>query len=269
MKNKIRKYLHRNSNILSEATILLFGGTGEIGVALLEELVYLNAKIVLAVRNVEKAKKIVENIKRKYINSKIDIIAFDLTSINDIIELDIKLNKYKFTNIIINSAIDTKDYDLSFLVNCYMPYQIIIKFKGVNTIVTSSISYKKNDANDYYAIHKRKLMQLCYLLNNEGYNINLVHPGIVYTQLFCKRNKKFSFTFPLLRLFMPSVFKAALNIIYAINKKIDSKFWIGPRGILNTFGYPSIRKLKKELYEESNITNTKNEMVEMEKKYGL
>ena len=54
MKRKIRKYLEKNIKNLSDSKIIVFGGTGEIGVALIEELVYLNAGIVLFVRNIDK-----------------------------------------------------------------------------------------------------------------------------------------------------------------------------------------------------------------------
>ena len=112
-------------------------------------------------------------------------------------------------------------------------------------------------------------MQLCYSLNKEDYNIILAHPGIVYTNLFYERNKKYKFILPILRLFMPSSYKAALNMVYALDKTIDINMWIGPNGFFEVFGYPKIRKLKKKYFESDKINLAKEYLIKKEKEYGL
>lgn len=267
MNKKIIRYLNNNISDLFNSNILIFGGTGKIGEAIVEELIYLNAHVILAVRNENKAHNLINRLKAKYPNLNIDLINFDLSCFTSFDKLNLK--DLNITNVIINSAVDSKDINNSYMINCLMPYQIIKRFKGINTIITSSISYKKNDDKDYYSIHKRELMQLCYSLNNDGYNITLAHPGIVYTDLFCKRNKKYKFIFPILRLFMPSPYKAALNMVYALDKAIDINMWIGPNGFFEVFGYPKIRKLKKKFFEYYKINLAKEHIIEKEKKYGL
>lgn len=268
MKRKIRKYLEKNIKNLSDSKIIVFGGTGEIGVALIEELVYLNAGVVLFVRNIDKTNRIINDLKIKYPNSKIDLVYIDLASKDFKDVLRLQSNNINPTHIIINSGANELEEDLSYRINCYNPFNIIKNFKGVKTIVTSSISYKGRNNNDFYACHKRELMQLSYALTNE-YDIVFVHPGIVYTNLFYNRNKKYRFIFPILKLFMPSTYNASLNIVYALNKRIGRNEWIGPKGIFKVFGYPGVSKLKKEVFEVENIEKVKKHLEEKERKYGL
>ena len=141
MNKKIIRYLNKNISSLSNSNILIFGGTGQIGQAIVEELIYLNAHIILAVRDENKAYNLINRLKEKYPKSNIDLVLFDLSCVLSLDKLNLK--DLNITNVIINSAVDSKNFEYSYMVNCLMPYQIIKRFKGVNTIITSSISYKK------------------------------------------------------------------------------------------------------------------------------
>lgn len=267
MINKVKKYLDKNIGTLNLSRILILGGTGEIGSAIIEELIYLKANVIMVSRSSKKANELIQKIKKKYNYANIEVIIADLLNKNDVDELLKKIPKLNLTNVIINSAINTSDELASYIVNTYVPYMIINKAQNINVIVTSSISYKSKKKNDYYSIHKRNLMQLLYYLNKNNHNIVLAHPGIVYTRLFYERNKKYKFIFPLLRLFMPSVYKAGLNIIYALNKKLDRDKWIGPAGIFNSFGYPKISKLKKKIFLDLNLIEAVNQFNSFNNKY--
>jgi hypothetical protein len=60
--------------------------------------------------------------------------------------------------------------------------------------------------------------------------------------------------------------KASLPIISGINMEHDNKHWIGPRGIFQVWGYPSIKRVKKDLFDYKQIKLIKEKIDEIEVK---
>ena len=89
------------------------------------------------------------------------------------------------------------------------------------------------------------LLVSAILLKEEGYNISIAHPGIVYSNLFKTLNnigfKKL--VLPLIRPFMLKPDSAVLNLIQAGTINMDNNFWVGPK-IFNVFGRPKLSKIK-------------------------
>lgn len=262
MKTRIKKYIDKNFNLLAGKNIFITGATGEIGQAIIEILLYLKANVIVGYRDLLKA----NSLKRKYPN--VELFDLDLSNIKSIINSIDIINNMNVDFMIHNAGVASGDLTLNQLVNLLSPYYLINSLKSVSHIIVGSISYKKNDEKDYYSISKKMLMQACYNLNDQGYDIRLTHPGIVDTILFRQRNK--GILVNLIRPFMNKPIASALSIVSGIYIKPDSNEWIGPKGLCESFGYPRVSKLNKKLFNNEELNNVKKFInCQMEEKYGF
>lgn len=280
-----------NNLNLNNKTILIIGGSGEIGIKILQNLIYCNANIILAGRNEDKCNNIINNLRIS--NNKINIpyLCLDIADLSSIDNALIEINKLNIDYIMINSGIynpkliyNDKNIEMSFLANFYGPYYLIKKLNNrIKIVVTGSISYKyvNIDYNDLfnnkykksskiYSYSKRLLLEMCILLKYKyNYNIEIAHPGISYTKLFKSlHNKGISkLLLPLYKLIFMSNDKASLNMIYALEQNTKYDKWIGPSYISEVFGRPRINKLKRKILNISNLELLENKIKEFEEEY--
>jgi len=262
MKTRIKKYTDKNFNLLAGKNVFITGATGEIGQAIIEILIYLKANVIVGYRDLLKANSL------KEIYPNIELVELDLSNIKSVINSIEIINNMNVDFMIHNAGVSSSNLGLSQMVNLLSPYYMINSLKNISHIIVGSISYKKNNKNDYYSISKRMLMQACYNLNNQGYDIRYTHPGIVDTKLFRKRNK--GLLVNLIRPFMNKPIVSALSIVSGIYIKPDINKWIGPKGICESFGYPGVRKLNRKLFNNEELNNViKLINCQMEDKYGF
>ncbi len=163
-----------------------------------------------------------------------------------------------------------------YFIEKYIAYFPSSKIVDVSSITYSSKKIKKKDLsslsnpdayinylNSYknktsrYALSKRLKME-CLLFIKDIHNINLIftHPGISKTNLFSKKNNAYPSWFylfvpKLMELVFMSPKKASLPMILALEiDKIKEGYWVGPKGFASSYGYPSIYKLKKDLFNK-------------------
>lgn len=294
MKHKVEKYLLNHPLPISKPTILITGGTGSIGRWIVEEALFLQARIILGVRNLEKGKNLVLELTKKYPKAQMEMIPLDLNDLDSIQDCIILLKKYKMDYVIINSGVSNNEFHWNsfgieehFMINFYGPYSLIRAIhqmdKTIPFLMTCSISYKHiktsiediylekyENINDLYSHSKRILLQMLYLLSEDSsYDIRLVHPGISYTELFYKRNNHgvFKLFLPIIKHFILSPKQAALNFIYAMSVKPELGYWIGPKGLFEIFGKPRIKKLKKEALNQESLEKLNRRIDELDEKW--
>ena len=115
----------------------------------------------------------------------------------------------------------------------------------------------RNNRNKTTHYATTKLTSLCatlYLKNTEGYNIEIVHPGVSTTSMISSKNGGFGklfdiFIVPLCKLIFMSPEKAALNLVYGCFCNTKENEIIGPRGFLSFWGYPKKHKISKKVFK--------------------
>lgn len=280
-----------NNLNLNKKTILVIGGSGEIGVKILQNLIYCKANIILAGRNDDKCFSIINNFRIKYNDINMSYLYLDVADISSIDKAIIEIEKLNIDYIIINSGIynpkliyNDKNIEMSFLTNFYGPYYLIKKLNNkVKIIVTASISYKYvtidytdlfninyKKSSKIYSYSKRLLLEMCILLKYKyRFKIEIAHPGISYTKLFktLHNNGISKLLLPIYKIMFMSNDKASLNMIYALNQNTNYDKWIGPSYFGEVFGKPRINKLKKKILDIKNLEVLEDKIKEFEEKY--
>ena len=286
LKEKTKKYLNKKcKNSIKGKTIVITGATSGVGLKAAEELLYLGANLILAVRNQEKAEEIKKNLEEEYKDSTIDIYPLELASLDSIKKFAarIKRNKVDVYGFVNNAGVfsgnnrTVDNYPLVMgtnyigtfvLVERLLPYFMSLSH-DVKLINTSSISYKsgKINYNDFFFEKKKKgsfqiysRSKLCltkysiYLANkymDSNIQTIMTHPGIAKTSLLMDMFKPWYMRIfkPMANIFMKPE-KASLSIPYALTNDVRSGSLIGPNHAFDGWGYPKINKLKKKAYSE-------------------
>jgi hypothetical protein len=109
---------------------------------------------------------------------------------------------------------------------------------------------------------------MLYLLKeeNKGLDIVFAHPGVTASTLFegLHTNLFWKIALPIMRHIFMSNDKASLPILYGINHNHDNKHWIGPRGLFQVWGYPKVKRVKKDLFNLNEIKILKEKVDEIE-----
>ena len=286
VKEKTKKYLNKKCNTLEGKTIVITGSTSGVGLKALEELIYLKANVIMAVRNMEKAEGIKKELLESYKDANIQIYPIDLSSFDSIKKFAarIKRNKIDIYGFVNNAGVFTTDnartadgYNMIMGTNYLGTYMLIERLlpylqtlpHEVKLINTTSISYKwgKINYNDFFFDKKKKRplkvysrSKLCVTkysmyIANKLMDSNIVtimtHPGIVKTNLLMEMFKPWYMRIfkPLANIFMKPE-KGALSIPYALTNTIRSGSLVGPNGLFKGWGNPKLNKLKKKAYND-------------------
>ena len=295
LKEKTKKYLNKKCQSLDGKTIVLTGATSGVGLKALEEILFLGANVIMAVRNQEKAEEIKKEMLFEFPNANIQIYPLDLSSFDSIKKFAarIKRNKIDVYGFVNNAGVFKSDknktidgYNMVMGTNYLGTYLLIERLlpylqtlpHEVKLINTTSISYKwgKINYNDFLFDKKKKrplkvysrsklcLTKYSIYMANKLMDSNIVtimtHPGIVKTNLLMEMFKPWYMRIfkPLANIFMKPE-KGALSIPYALTNKIRSGSLIGPNGPFKGWGKPKLNKLKKKAYNdiERLIVHTK------------
>lgn len=287
-----QNWIDKNIVNLSNKIILINGVTGGIGKATVFYLAALKNELIFLVRNLNEAEIIKNELKEKY-GVKIKILFFDYLNKNSLKDCLDRLKEYDHIDIFLNISgiyhqkeeyIDNveKTFIVNYLAPSYFISSLFNIFPSIKVIDVSSVTYSlkriKNDNffNDKesfvnylrkiknktvrYGFSKRLLMEyLLFLKIYEQKNIIFVHPGVSTTNLFDKKNnaygKWFYYFIPkLMNIIFMKPSKACLSLLLGAEvKELNNNLWIGPRGLLNFWGYPKIYKLKKDLFNKNFI----------------
>lgn len=284
---KYQKWILKNTYSLEGKLVLFVGATGTIGKALLKDLLFLRAKIIMGARNLEKAQKLKEEMLLFFPKADINVLYLDLSNLESIDTFQAEIDKnYNKIDYFINNAgvyhlpssTSAQGYEIHFATNTLGSFYLTKKIaydlrEDAKIIYTGSLSYKFNeiDFNDIQALNQKSKIKIygltkqIMMLNamalkdhtaNTKITINVCHPGIVPTALFRSHGKMFKiFVMPLMRLIFQSPERSALSLLAAMFMKTNIGEWVGPRGLFGVWGYPKVSKLKKkmknkELYEK-------------------
>ncbi len=276
-----KKWIDRNVKRLDGDLAVITGADGSIGYYITYYLVYSGAKVVMAVRNINKANNLKEKILEQIPNATIYVEHLDLFDLKSIKEAASILKKYNPKYLVNNAGIyhlptlkNKEGVERTFCINFYGQYLLtkeltpmINKNKGkiINqcSISTTWINLKKLNFNDLnfdqeknltqkYAKTKIAMILATLKAKEAGIDMVLVHPGASATTLFSSSRGGFSKYFdrvvmPLMKLIFISPSKASLSTLYALNHDTKFEEWIGPRGLFHIWGYPKISKLKNDL----------------------
>ncbi len=295
-----KKWIDKNVKRLDGDLAIVTGADGSIGYFITYYLIYLGAKVVMAVRDINKANNLKDKILEQIPNGVIYVEHLDLFNINSIKEAVPILEKYNPKYLINNAGVyhlpvmkNKEGIERTFCINFYGQYlatkeliPVIKKNEGkiINqcSISTTWAKVKKLNFNDLNFDNEKNLTQkyaktkiamiLATLKAKEaGIDMVLVHPGASATSLFSSSRGGFSKHFdriimPLMKLIFISPSKASLSTLFALNH--DTKFdeWIGPRGLFHIWGYPKVSKIKKEFLSNDLIEEFLKNLRELEGK---
>ncbi|KTG43010.1 hypothetical protein cypCar_00032277 [Cyprinus carpio] len=200
---------------LDGKTVLITGGNSGIGKETAVLLALRGARVILACRNEEKARKAVREIKARSHNMNVLFMEVDLANIRSIREFSKTfLQKEKRLDILINNAgmpsvLDWTDDDFSMcfgvnhlghflLTNLLLPRLKESSPSRVITLTCSSYKYQKLDFQDlnynlfpFFTYCRSKLaniyftQELAHMMEGKGVTAYAVHPGYVQSNWTC------------------------------------------------------------------------------------
>lgn len=287
--NKYDKWISKNTHLLTNSLAIVVGATGSTGKEIVDYLLMLKAKVIIAARNTNKAEAIKNQLLLKYPDAKIYIEYLDISSLDSIDKFQLEIDKkYPKADIFINnsgvyhlpSSLSSDGYEIHFatntLGNYYLANKIMYDLKeNAKMVFVSSLSanYAKIDFNDFQSTHCKNKMKVyarskrimmantLYLkerLEDFSIDVNIVHPGVCATELFTKSHSKFfiKIIYPLMKLIFPSPKKVALTTIKGLFVETKQEEWITPSGLFGIWGWPKVNKMKKSLYDHEAINKS-------------
>lgn len=238
-----KHWLETNAHSLKGKTILITGTTSGIGYQSLVMLAETQTKVIVGVRNTNKAKSQIEELKKSYPNFDATIFSLDLTDKNSILEFTnmVKANFPDGIDGLINNAgifANKKEilpcgYEKHFFVDCLAPIFLSINLlpalekKADSKIVfVSSLSIKhktanlsdidlKTSKNDIKTYANAKLWLTAYATEfskrlhekNSKTIVSICHPGITASSLMSSSHGKFGkLTYSFLNFGMKCIF---------------------------------------------------------------
>lgn len=269
-----KKWLNENIGDLSGKIYIVTGATGTLGTEITRNLLNLNASVIMAVRNIEKARLLIANFKKDSSTSFVRAYALDLTSFSSIETFCTEmLADYTQIDALIHNAgiyhlpkITVEGYDIHYMVNYLAPLKLTellrpLLTNGKAIFVTSlAQTYAKIDSTDLQSLKTKNKTKIYgrskLLLSNEVQKLQeqyskpaltLCHPGIFSSELFSAKDGRYSKTAAsVIRYCMKIIFnasqKSSLNILYAIKHTIPNGYWVGPR-VIGIWGLPQVKKI--------------------------
>jgi len=224
---------------------LITGANSGIGYATAIGLAKLNAHVIMVCRNKERGESAQKEIIEKTGNKHVDLLLCDLSSLNSIREFaaDFK-TKYQSLHVLINNAgvmlskreLSVDGFEMNFAVNHLAPFLLtnllldLLKKSAPSRIINIASAAHKYGTIDFedlqgenkkhrfmglYGDSKLALILTSYELSRRlegsGVTLNLIHPGVVNTNLGMDRNKPKK---GIVRRFFKSPEKAAETSIY-------------------------------------------------------
>jgi len=266
-------------------TILITGATSGLGKEATKVLAIKNATVIMAVRNIQKAEIVANEIRIEYPNAKIDIRNLDLSSLDSIKTFAKEiLANYEKLDILINNAgvmmcpysktkdgfemqMGTNHFGHFALTGLLMP--VLIKTKNSRIVVTSSIGHKQGNIDftdinwekrNYktqkaYADSKLANLYFAYELerrykdNPDAPTVTASHPGWTKTELD-RHSGMASF---LGNIVAQTVQMGTLPTLRAATEaSVKSGDYFGPSGFMEMRGHPVLVQSNKMSHNKEN-----------------
>lgn len=244
-------------------TVLITGAGGGIGLVTARELARVGAHVVLAVRNVDKARHATTDIRGDFEIRHLDVA--DLDSVRAVAQtytgdIDILINNAGVMDI--PAARTAQGLDVQTATNYFGPFLLtnLLLSRLTDRVVTVSSQmhrFGKLDLDDLdwrarkydgmAAYESSKLavvlfsLELQRRLTAAGSHIRSViaHPGVARTGLVNHSNLRFVNRLPFL---VQDVEPGALPLLYAATQDVPGNAYVGPDGLFSFTGYPLVRK---------------------------
>lgn len=264
--------------------IIVTGSTSGLGKEAVKTIAGKNAKVIMAVRNVDKGKEVVNDIKREFKHADIDVRKLDLANLSSIRAFaNVMVENYDRLDILINNAgimfppysktvdgfenqFGTNHLGHFALTGLLMP--LLKKTEGSRIVVLSSLGHtmgkldfedlnweaRKYDTQKAYGDSKLANLYFTYelarRLKREGNHprITAAHPGWTATDL--QRNS--AFMSRMNRFFAQRVHMGVLPTLRAaFDEEAKAGDFFGPSKLMNMRGYPVAHQSNKLSYDET------------------
>jgi NAD(P)-dependent dehydrogenase (short-subunit alcohol dehydrogenase family) len=254
---------------LSGRRVVVTGASSGIGLVTARELCAHGARVILAVRDVEKGRGVAKDFVGNYEVRELNLA--DLESVRAFAEqwsgdLDILINN---AGIMMAPAFRTiDDFELHLGTNHLGPFaltNLLLPFITDRVVTVSSILHRRGhihfedlhfDTRPYSAMvayQDSKLANLLFTLelqrrlSERGSSVRAVaaHPGIARTNLVAHVRGVNGLVNSLSQRLCNDAVKGALPLLYAATQDIPGGSYVGPNGIGHLRGYPTVHKTSK------------------------
>lgn len=284
----VEQWIEKNIPSLQGKRILITGANSGIGFEAAQIFAAKNAELLLACRNLSRAKQAQERILALYPNTKMIILSYDQSSFESIDHcVDSIIEQFDRIDVVVCNAgiyhpakhLTTKDgFPLTIGTNyigCYYFVEKLRPFLEKNRdgriIFVSSLTYKtkkkidksvlmedEEQVTESYKASKVALAKYFFtLISKTPLSVFMMHPGVASTNIYSSTNSHFPRWFmclahKILPLFTHSPKKACLGIVLlASQEKMASGTILGPRGLGEWRGFPKKRKIPKRHLQDA------------------
>ena len=287
---KYVKYI--DNHVLSQKgkTFVVTGATSGIGLNVTRQLLYKEAKVVMAVRNLDKANKVKALLLKEFPKADLEIIRYDQADFSSIDKFVENIKDREIDCLVLNAGIfhptnnmSTVDgYPLTigtnYLGSHYLASKLQDSIKRGNIkriVVTSSIVHVlghtkhyekyllnvKNHPNRTYNVSKQMNYIFAANLKDKFPDLEVVltHPGLARTNIIQADSSSFKSWFKFLgdkflKIFANSAEKSAICTLLAATKTdVEELSYVYPRGVLHCVGYPKISSKKVDKIKDDNL----------------
>ena len=284
---KIQKYLNKYHS-LKDKNIIVTGANSGIGFELSKHLLFLNANLIMACRNLKRAEDAKNELLKLYPNSNIKIFIYDQASFDSINNFCNEIKDIKVDFLVCNAGVYypkkkmvTKDnFELTVgtnyfgetylldklekkLINDQTRVIIVSSLTAINSKMRPLTSINSLSRNSLYGYSKLLISSSTYeRMLEKKYKIVLVHPGVCATNILNNKDTGLSSSFALigrkfLNIFVHSAAKASLCLLEGIECNYQDFMYIAPRGILAISGYPKIKKIPNKFKKYKMLEKTR------------
>lgn len=277
----IKKRIKKNTSSLEGKRIAVSGATGGLGRELCLYIASLGGDLVLVVRNTKKSEMLERELKEKYPNTSVFHVKADMEDTESVMKAADELIDLGIDILFLNAGAysiprhkTAAGYDNVFTINYLSPYVLAKKLlphlrqRGGRIVAVGSIAhrYSASDPRDVdfstrkasnlvYGNSKRYLMATLPALAEREGEINIVHPGITFTNITAHYPKV---VFAIIKYPMKVIFmspkRAALSLLEGIFTDCGEDEWIGP-WLFDVWGLPKKKKFKIPPNELSEMRN--------------
>lgn len=289
-----KKWTQKDLPDLSGRTVVVTGASSGIGLVCARELSAHGARVILAVRDVQKGRDVAKDFVGTYEVRELNLA--DLESIQNFADqwsgdLDVLINN---AGIMMAPAFRTiDDFELHMGTNHLGPFALtnrLLPFITDRVVTVSSILHPRGrihlddlhfDSRPYNALtayQDSKLANLLFTLElqrrlseqGSGVRALAAHPGIARTNLVAHVRGVNGLVNSLSQRLCNDALKGALPLLFAATQDIPGGSYVGPDGIGHLRGYPVIHKTSKRAMDaemarrlwdvSAELTNTGNSL---------